>query len=251
MLTRPDWLNLAKTAYQFIAIEMSRDDRLGHSYRAGKLVFPGVASDYAAKIGAAIALYEATGETKFLTDAKRWTESFDRHYWDQADGAYFAAADDAEGLIVRMKASADEATPSANGLMGENLARLWIQTGDDRYFAQATALFQSLSGNIAGNLYASTSLLAAFDTLIEPIQAVIILPEGGDATDLLQAVSEAADPRVVVTIVRAGEDLAVGHPARAKNTIDGKATVYICRGQTCSLPVTERIHVKHAVIGQA
>ncbi len=45
-----------------IATNMSRGDRLGHSWRAGKLLFPGLASDHANMIRAALALYEATGE---------------------------------------------------------------------------------------------------------------------------------------------------------------------------------------------
>ena len=41
---------------------MTRGDRLGHSWREGQLLFPGLASDFAAMIRAALALYEATGE---------------------------------------------------------------------------------------------------------------------------------------------------------------------------------------------
>ena len=41
---------------------MTRGDRLGHSWRDGRLLFPGLASDFAAMIRAALALYEATGQ---------------------------------------------------------------------------------------------------------------------------------------------------------------------------------------------
>jgi uncharacterized protein YyaL (SSP411 family) len=248
---RPDWLQLALHAYRFVATEMARGDRLGHSYRKGKLVFPGVASDYAGMIAAALALYEATGETTFLSDAIRWTDRFDAHHWDASTGGYFAAADDADALLLRMKASADEATPSANGQMAENLVRLWIQTGDDRYRQRVTALFAALAGEIAANLYASTSLLAAFDTLIEPVQAVIVVPSGESPAELQQAVSEAADARIIVTIVMADRSLPTGHPASGKTAVDELPTLYVCRGQMCSLPVTERIHVKQAVLGLA
>jgi uncharacterized protein YyaL (SSP411 family) len=30
-----------------------------------------------------------------------------------------------------------------------------------------------------------------------------------------------------------------GHPASGKGTVDGKPTAYVCRGETCSLPVTD------------
>ena len=62
ILDEPAWLAMAKRAFDFIAQTMTKGDRLGHSWRAGKLLFPGLASDFAAMIRAALALYEATGE---------------------------------------------------------------------------------------------------------------------------------------------------------------------------------------------
>ena len=55
-------------------------DRLGHSWREGRLLFPGLASDFANMIRAALALHEATGERDYL-DA-RWPgrRALDRHY---------------------------------------------------------------------------------------------------------------------------------------------------------------------------
>jgi hypothetical protein len=34
-------------------------------------------------------------------------------------------------------------------------------------------------------------------------------------------------------------DLAPSHPAFGKTQLDGKATAYLCRGPTCSLPITD------------
>ena len=64
MLAEPSWLALARQAFSFVARTMTRGDRLGHSWRQGQLKFPGLASDFAAMIRAALALYEATGRTR-------------------------------------------------------------------------------------------------------------------------------------------------------------------------------------------
>ena len=69
ILDEPGWLGMAQQAFDFIAKNMTRGDRLGHSWRAGKLLFPGLASDFAAMIRAALALYEATGERGYLERA--------------------------------------------------------------------------------------------------------------------------------------------------------------------------------------
>ena len=50
----------------------ARGDRLGHSWREGRLLFPGLASDHAAMIRAALALHEATGERRYLERALAW-----------------------------------------------------------------------------------------------------------------------------------------------------------------------------------
>src|SRR5665647_3129497 len=68
----PSWLALAKHAFDFIARTMTKGDRLGHSWRAGRLLFPGLASDFAAMIRAALALHEATAERSYLAQALAW-----------------------------------------------------------------------------------------------------------------------------------------------------------------------------------
>ena len=60
-LDEPRFIGLAARAFAFIAARMTRGDRLGHSWREGRLLFPGLASDHAAMIAAALALHEATG----------------------------------------------------------------------------------------------------------------------------------------------------------------------------------------------
>ena len=66
---------------------MTQGDRLGHSWREGKLLVPGLASDFAAMIRAALSLYEATGERSYLEQALVWQDSFDKHYADAETGA--------------------------------------------------------------------------------------------------------------------------------------------------------------------
>src|SRR6185437_5002962 len=97
----PSWLAIAKRAFDFIAASMTKGDRLGHSYRAGKLLFPGLASDFAAMIRAALALYEATSERDYLDQALKWQHAFDAHYADADTSGYYLSADDANDLLLR------------------------------------------------------------------------------------------------------------------------------------------------------
>ncbi len=80
LLGEPSWLDMAERAFAVITHTMSRGDRLGHSWREGQLKFPGLASDFAAMIRAALALYDATGEQNYLDQALAWQHALDRDY---------------------------------------------------------------------------------------------------------------------------------------------------------------------------
>ena len=133
------WLDLARRAFDFVAGTMSRGDRLGHSWRDGKLKFPGLASDFAAMSRAALALYEATGRQAYLDRALLWQHALDRDYANAETGTYFLTAADAEGLVIRPAATADEATPNHNAVAAQNLVRLAVLAGDDAWREKPTA----------------------------------------------------------------------------------------------------------------
>src|SRR6185437_16324531 len=71
-LDEPDWIAMAQRAFDFIVEMMTKVDLIGHSWRQYKLLLPGLASDYAAMIRAALALYEALGKPIYLDLALTW-----------------------------------------------------------------------------------------------------------------------------------------------------------------------------------
>ena len=115
---------MAARAFLCVSSKMTKGDRLGHSWRAGRLLFPGLASDHAHMVRAALALHEATGERDYLERALTWQAALDRHYANPQTGGYFLTADDAEGLVVRPHAASDDATPNPNAIAAQNLVRL-------------------------------------------------------------------------------------------------------------------------------
>jgi uncharacterized protein YyaL (SSP411 family) len=234
---RPAWLVPARTAFTFVAQTMSRADRLGHSFRAGGLLFPGLASDYAAMIRAALALHEATGEADDLVQALKWQAALDAHHADAEHGGYFLTADDAEGLIVRPHATIDDAIPNHNGLIAQNLVRLAALTGDDRFRTAADALFSAILPRATDNLFGHLSLLNALDLRLNATEIVVV---GQDAVaDSLVALARALPHTSrIVLHVRDAEGLAANHPARARLASVTSAAAFVCRGQSCSLPVT-------------
>jgi uncharacterized protein YyaL (SSP411 family) len=237
-LGEPGWIASARRAFDVIADQMTRGGRLGHSWRDGRLLFPGLSSDFAAMIRAALALHEATGEPSFLDRAVAWQGALDHHYADPHGGGYFLTADDAEGLVVRPKSTTDDALPNPNGLAAQNLVRLAALTGHGQWRHQADALFDALLPAAAENLYGHLSLLNALDLRLRAAE-IVVTGEGPRADALVAAALRL--PFVARIVVRAPvpEALPAGHPARAKIASAPDGAAFVCVGETCSLPVTE------------
>jgi uncharacterized protein YyaL (SSP411 family) len=237
-LDRGDWLERAIGAHRFIAESMSVGDRLGHSWRDGRLLFPGLASDLAHMIRAALTLHETTRNPEFLTDALRWAEMLERHHTDP-DGGWFLTADDAEALIVRMRSSRDDAIPNHNAIAVEAFVRLSVFTGDDRWLKRAEAALQNLAGTMRADLLSTASLSNALDTLVGLVEVVLVVPSGEDGGALRRVVFESTDPRIVLFETESTAALPPDHPASGKTPIDGRPTAWVCSGHICGLPVVD------------
>jgi uncharacterized protein YyaL (SSP411 family) len=245
VLHEPGWIDMARRAFAFIATAMTRGDRLGHSWRDDKLLFPGLASDFAAMIRAALALHEATGERAYLDQAIAWQRAFDRHYADTASGGYFITADDAAGLVVRPKSTTDDAQPNPHGLTAQNLVRLAAFTGDDTWRAQADALFDALLPAAAESLYGHLSLLNGLDLRLRAAELVAV---GDAATRFAAAALELPFIDRIVLRARRADDLPPQHPARAAFASLTDSALLACVGERCSLPVTRPEMIAEALV---
>ena len=248
ILEEPSWLALARRAFDFIAANMTRGDRqnsrLGHSWRDGKLLFPGLASDFAAMIRAALALFEATGERGLLDQALAWQRALDAHYADADSGGYYLTADDAGDLLLRPHSTADDATPNPNAVAAGNLVRLAALTGDHAWREQADRLLEGILAAQSRNLFGHVALLNALDLRLRAAEIVCV---GADAERFAQAALKL--PYLTRIVLRAASpaDLPASHPAQDKLKAAPGSAAFVCVGERCSLPVTDPALIKDAV----
>jgi uncharacterized protein YyaL (SSP411 family) len=238
MFAEPSWRDMAKRAFAFIARAMTRGDRLGHSWREGKLKFPGLASDFAAMIRAALALYEATGRQSYLDQAVAWQRALDRDYADAEAGTYYLTAADAEGLVIRPASTADEATPNHNAVAAQNLVRLAQLTGDDGWREKADRLIAAIAPATVDNLYMHMALLNAIDLRLRAAE-IVVTGEGARAEALLAAARAIAPLDRIVLHARSADALPPSHPAQQQVRASGEPQAFVCIGETCSLPVAD------------
>jgi uncharacterized protein YyaL (SSP411 family) len=235
---KPSWLLAATNAFTFITRNMAQGTRLKHSYCSGSAKNTDILDDYAFMIKGALFLYQATGTSDYLKHAVIWTETTQKYFGD-ADGAgYFNSPSDAKNLIVRTRTIFDNATPSGNGVMAENLARLYYLTGDSKYRKRADILITSLLAKAPGQEANMPSITAGFEILERGIQ-IIIIANKTDAFDLFNAALSIGDPNIIIMRFSLNTQLASTHPAFGKIQINGDPTAYVCRGQTCGPPHTK------------
>jgi uncharacterized protein YyaL (SSP411 family) len=246
LLDEPSWIEKGARAFHFIADSMTREGRLGHAWRQGRLLLPGLASDYANMIRAGIALHEANGEQIFLKLALAWQQAFDEHYANPHNGGYYLTADDAQGLVIRQHATSDDATPNANSIAAQNLIRLAVLAGDDTLRGKADRLFDGVLSAAARSLLQHPALLNALDLRLSAAEIVVTGPEMRRFT---QAALKIPFFNRIVLRAPSVNSLPPSHPAQEKIKASPETAAFICVGERCSLPVTQAEQIAAAIAG--
>lgn len=239
---KPEWINLAEAAFEFISGTLQKDNCLYHSWRAGKLGPKAYLDDYAAMIRGATALYSATGKADYLAAAEKWMAEAEKNLEDKKAGGFYLSPKQKPALIARPKTIHDQATPSGNGLMIQNFSALYHLTGKEAYRDGAEALLSTFAGAARAAPIASGTYFSGFDAarygahlfikgqrFAKPVQA------------LLAAVVDLSFPGLVVQVEEKVFPLAA-----AKALKEGQAIV--CQGTTCSLPVESAKDLKELLL---
>jgi uncharacterized protein YyaL (SSP411 family) len=229
------WLGDAVRNAEFLVANLRRDDgrwlrtwQAGDDTTAARAQHLAYAADHAALVDGFTRLAEATGEARWVAEARNTADALLDLFWDDEAGGLFTTGRDAEALIARQKDFQDNATPSANSAAALALLRLAALTGEDRYQDAATAVLR-LFGPLAGR-YASAfaHLLGALDLALTGATEIVV---AGDRPDLVAVATSRFLPNAV---------LAWGEPY-ASPLWEGRdaEAAYVCRNFACQLPATD------------
>jgi hypothetical protein len=240
VFAHPEWLARAAEAFDFIMARMGTPDgRVQHAFRLGRVTAAGLVDDQAAMARAALALFEATGDPRYLANAQRVVHAAEAFFADGHGGFYTTAADATDVPLARPRTAADNAVPAGTGLMAEVYARMFYLTGDASWRARTEGLLRAFAPD-ADRLAGMPGMLAAADFLEEAASVVL----AGDPADtrtlaLVQAALCAPDPAVIVLRAPASDALPTDHPAFGKGAVNGASAAYLCRRNVCGLPITD------------
>ena len=236
---RDDWLAAAVRAWRFVMDRMrDGDGRLFHSHRAAKRLHRGTLDDYANMARAGIALCEATGEMRYLDDAKALIGVLDRHFADPEGRRLLhhrrrcRRPDRAQQALPRQRRARRQRHPGR---------RLRAAVGADRrgdLHDKARRQVAAFAGELEGNFIPLMTLLNGYELLQSATELVIVGELDDPATEALRrAVYDRSLPNKIVR--RLAPDTPSSTPSGSRQRSGRRQTRALCV-QRHDLPRADR-----------
>jgi uncharacterized protein len=246
LLDEPECVEAAENAADLLWRVHVVDGRLRRVSRAGVVGTPaGVLEDHGCVASGFLDLFQATGNSDWLTRAGAILEAALTHFAAD-DGGFFDTADDAEALVARPRDPSDNASPSGLSSMVHALSAYAAITGSGRHRDAAEAALATVA-SIAERAprFAGWSLAAA-QSMLDGQIAVAIVGPWDEERDEMAAVAR-RHPGAVVVVADESDDgipLLVGRDA-----LDGHPAAYVCRHLVCERPVTTVAELNSVLTG--
>jgi uncharacterized protein len=233
-LGRADYVEAAVAVAEFLLGPLTDErGRLLRSFRAGEARIPAYLEDYANVANGLVELSWATGEVRWLEEARRLAGLLVELFADPVRGGFYVDAADGDGLVARRKEFDDHPTPAGNSMAAFVLLRLARIYGDAELEKQAVGVFRLADSLMERAPAAVSHLLCALDLHFSPPQEIAVV---GDSGELRHVALAGYRPNAVFAFSAEPSDAV---PLLAgKSLVDGKPAAYVCERFACRRPVT-------------
>jgi uncharacterized protein YyaL (SSP411 family) len=201
--------------------------------RQGRAKFPAYLDDYANVAHGLYELHVASGDLRWLREARRMALTAVELFGDPGRGGFFLAPADGEQLVARQKAFDDNPTPSGNSMLAFVLLRLARIWGDEEVEREAVAALRLVRDLLTRAPTAFGWALCALDLYLSPARELAIV--GGPDSGVAGAALRSFDPNAVVAF-GPGDDVPL---LDGKTLVDGRPAVYVCEHFACQAPITD------------
>jgi uncharacterized protein len=232
-LERDDWLTAAEELGAFLLGPLRADDgRVLRSIRDGRVSGPGFLDDHANVAHGLLELHVATGDVRWLLEARRLAMLTVGLFADAERGGFFLAPNDGESLATRPKDLDDDPTPSGNSMLASVLVRLGRIWGDEALVERGVQVLRLLAPALERVPRAFAWSLCTLDLHLSPPRELAIV--GDVSSEVARAALAPFQPTTVVA-VGPSDDVPL---LAGKGLVDGLAAVYVCERFACRAPVT-------------
>jgi uncharacterized protein len=213
--------------------ELLSADPLWRTLRDGRAKYPAYLEDYANVAHGLYELHVATGDLRWLREARRLALVAVELFGDPERGGFFLAPADGEQLVARQKAFDDNPTPAGSSMLAFVLLRVARIWGDDELERTAVGALRLVRDLLPRAPSAFGWALCALDLHLSPPRELALL--GGPDSEIARAARRGFDPHAVVAFGPA-DDVPL---LEGKTLVDGKPAVYVCERFACRAPVTD------------
>ena len=242
VLDQEEYIQIAQTAARFILENVVNEEgTLLRRYREGEARYHGYLSDYAQFAMACLELYEATYDLDWFQQAVHWAEQINRLFHN-SKGPYFDTSIDAEELLTRNMEGYDGVEPSGNSTTALLFFKLSSYGLEGTYREDAerilTAFYPYLQK--AGVSFGAMHWAHHYHLSLPKEIVIVGNPNHSDTQSLLEIVRKQYLPNIVVALspLEDADKIQRELPiTQNKIMLRGQATAYVCRNQTCDLPI--------------
>jgi uncharacterized protein len=213
--------------------ELLAVDPLWRTLRDGRAKYPAYLDDYANVAHGLYELHVATGDLRWLREARRLAVAAVELFGDPERGGFFLTPAGGEQLVARQKAFDDNPIPSESSMLAFVLLRLARIWGDDDHERTAVGALRLVRDLLVRAPTAFGWALCALDLHLSPPRELAIL--GGADSEVARGALRGFDPNAVVAFGPA-DDVPL---LEGKTLVDGRPAVYVCERFACRAPVTE------------
>ena len=233
-LNRPEYLNSAQQALQFIRSNLWRGTRLMACCTQGQSTLNGYLDDYAFMIEGLLEMLAAKWNTADLELATCIADAMIERFEDAEQGGFYFSSHDHERLLCRLKPGSDDAIPSGNALAIRSLAALGALTGNARYLESADRALQLFADELKRQPSVNASMITALQQVTYGAVVVVRASEP-ELQAWKAALNDRYDPLISVYCIAADE---IGLPAALAQKQPGSGgTAYLCRRTACNEPL--------------
>ncbi len=236
-----EYLTACEKSAEFVLTTLSQEDGLLlRTYREGKSHLNAYLEDYSYFIAGLVALYEASFDAKWLTEAERLANIMIEQFADVDGEGFFFTGKAHESLIVQSKSAYDGATPAGASMAIHSLLRLAKHLDKPEFHAKAVDTLNLYFHQMDVMPSGSGQLLCELAFLLSTPKEIAIVGNRDDAkTDaMLAALHGMYLPNKIVALRESADDATLPLLAN-KSLIDNSTTAYVCENYVCQEPTTD------------
>jgi hypothetical protein len=213
--------------------ELLAADPLWRTLREGRAKYPAYLEDYANVAHGLYELHVASGDLRWLREARRLVLRALDLFGDPERGGFFLAPADGQQLVARQKSFDDNPTPSGSSMLAFVLLRLARIWGDDELERTAVGALRLVRDLLTRAPAAFGWALCTLDLHLSAPRELAVVGDSNSA--VARAALRGFDPDAVVAFGPA-DDVPL---LEGKTLVDGSPAVYVCERFACRAPITD------------